>query len=222
MRRIAVLALLIAVVACGARVDPDALWKIVHGACVPHAEAHQAPTPCAAVDLADHYAVLKDNVGAEQFLLIPTDRISGIESPVLLDANTPNYWGFAWQARTRMTALAPRKLAPDEIGLAINSPSLRTQNQMHIHIDCVKAAVRDELRRVILGPYWQPITVDDVPYEVRMFNMSESPFILLQPEAILELSTFAKWSMASVGDDVLLATRFEAAENVLDHQCGSK
>ena len=32
--------------------DPDALWKIVHGRCVPDEQAHSDPAPCAIVDMA--------------------------------------------------------------------------------------------------------------------------------------------------------------------------
>ena len=64
--------------------DPDALWKITHGKCVPHTTAGEGPAPCSLVDLAGGYAVLKDIRGATQFLLIPTARITGIESPEIL------------------------------------------------------------------------------------------------------------------------------------------
>ena len=64
--------------------DPNALWDIVHGQCVPNEEHHGRPEPCALVELrtgeARGYAVLKDLVGATQFLLIATARIPGIES----------------------------------------------------------------------------------------------------------------------------------------------
>ena len=40
--------------------DPDALWNIVHGRCVPNAERGAGPAPCSLVDLAGGYAVLKD------------------------------------------------------------------------------------------------------------------------------------------------------------------
>lgn len=77
---------LAAVVTCAgvadATTDPDALWRIVGSECVPNEQHHGDPAPCAAVDPADGVgrgsAVLKDLVGANQFLLIPTTRITGI------------------------------------------------------------------------------------------------------------------------------------------------
>src|ERR1700757_2680511 len=71
------------------RGDSDALWTIVHDQCVPHEQRASDPAPCALVDLSGGgdrgYVVLKDPVGATQFLLIPTARVTGIESPALLE-----------------------------------------------------------------------------------------------------------------------------------------
>jgi len=134
----------------GRAADPDALWRIVHDRCVPNAEKTGQPSPCALVDLergADKgYAVLKDLVGVAQFLLIPTARLGGIESPELLAPDAPNYWEAAWQARSYVESKVQRKLARDAVGLAINSASGRTQAQLHIHVDCLRAEVRDTLR----------------------------------------------------------------------------
>jgi CDP-diacylglycerol pyrophosphatase len=48
--------------------DPDALWEIVHGECVPNLRRSGDPAPCAAVDLQGGaergYALLKDRSGA--------------------------------------------------------------------------------------------------------------------------------------------------------------
>lgn len=75
--------------ACAA--DPDALWDLVSGQCVPAQQAKHDPAPCLSVDLAGGYAVLKDQSGATQVLVIPTTRVTGIESPALLDPASPNY-----------------------------------------------------------------------------------------------------------------------------------
>src|ERR1700730_7340429 len=64
--------------------NPNVLWQIVHGHCVPDQQQHRDPMPCAEVDLAGGFAVLKDIAGASQFLLIPTTEIGGIEDPSLL------------------------------------------------------------------------------------------------------------------------------------------
>ncbi len=62
-----------------ASAGPNALWDIVNGECVPDQASHGDPAPCAQVDLdggpSRGYAVLKDLVGATQFLQIPTERL---------------------------------------------------------------------------------------------------------------------------------------------------
>jgi CDP-diacylglycerol pyrophosphatase len=81
-----------------------------------------------------------------QFLLIPTSRLGGIESPELLAPDAPNYWDSAWQARRYVDERLKRNLPRDAIGLAINSAYGRSQAQFHIHVDCLREDVRDFLR----------------------------------------------------------------------------
>ena len=137
------------VTAAHANADPNALWTIVHDQCVPDEEASSDPAPCALVDLGGGesrgYAVLKDLVGATQFLLIPTERISGIESPALLEPEAPNYFAAAWHAGSFVDARAGVDIPRDWMSLAINSAVARTQNQFHIHIDCVRADIRESV-----------------------------------------------------------------------------
>jgi len=49
----------------------------------------------------------------------------------------------------------------ETLSLAINSAVGRTHNQLHIHIDCVRADVRDALRRARaqIGRHWAPLPV---------------------------------------------------------------
>ncbi len=141
-----------------AAADPNALWTIVHDQCVPDEQARADPAPCALVDLGEGYAVLKDLVGATQFLVIPSERISGIESPELLEPGAPNYFAGAWRARTYVDDRAGVSLPRDWMSLAVNSANARTQNQFHIHIDCVRADVREAISRHIgeIATNWAP------------------------------------------------------------------
>ena len=125
--------------------DPNALWTIVHDQCVPASQAGAGPAACALVDLGGGYTVLKDLVGATQFLVIPTDRIAGIESPTLLEPGARNYFADAWRARTFVDDRAGVALSRDWVSLAVNSEKARTQNQFHIHVDCVRADVREAI-----------------------------------------------------------------------------
>jgi CDP-diacylglycerol pyrophosphatase len=145
-----------------ANADPNALWTIVHDQCVPDQQTTGNPAPCSRVDIGageQHgYAVLKDLVGATQFLLIPTERIPGIESPTLLEPDAPNYVAAAWEAKSFVNARAGVDIPRDWMSLAINSAVARTQNQLHIHIDCVRADIRETVNRRIadVAPEWTP------------------------------------------------------------------
>ena len=144
----------------------NALWKIAHDKCVPDQVAHHNPAPCALVDLqggeAQGYVILKDIRGIAQFLLIPTRQITGIESADLLAPDAPNYWAAAWEGRRFMPARLKRDIAWDKVGLAINSSLARSQNQLHIHIDCVRPDVRSALAAGIgeIGTVWAPLSFD--------------------------------------------------------------
>ena len=160
----AVLALAATAPASRADADPDALWRLSEE-CVLDAEQSGDPAPCLSVDLAQGvqrgHAILKDTVGARQFLLIPTARITGIESPELLAPDAPNYLAEAWQARSVTEAAAGGAVPRDWMSLAINSVLARSQNQLHIHIDCIRADVHDALSRYgrDLGPDWTTFPV---------------------------------------------------------------
>ena len=73
----------------------------------------------------------------------------------------PNYWNAAWQARHFVDERAHRTMPRETISLAINSASGRTQNQLHIHIDCVRLDVQAALREHAgaIGTAWAPFPV---------------------------------------------------------------
>jgi CDP-diacylglycerol pyrophosphatase len=181
-----------------AKADPSALWNIVNGKCVPHMRESNDPAPCAIANLAAGYVVLKDLIGASQFLLIPTIRISGIESPELLVPGGPNYWDSAWRARLLTENRLGKALPREAIALAVNSRSGRTQDQLHIHIDCVRRDVRDALvaNRDAIAEAWGafPVPLAGLPwraYRVDGQNLGTvNPFQLLaegDPEAAKDM-----------------------------------
>jgi CDP-diacylglycerol pyrophosphatase len=155
--------------------DPDAIWKIVHDGCVAEQREHGDPAPCALIDLADGWAVLKDRNGDSQFLLIPTDRVTGIEDPAIRGTHAPNYWEAAWTARRFVEQRLSKTLSSDEIALAINSRWARSQNQLHIHVDCVRPDVHDTLRAVQaqVGAAWSHVVVAGQDYEIRSLSADD-------------------------------------------------
>jgi len=133
--------------------NPDALWTIVHTRC------EVSVAPCALVDRTGHYALLKDLNGVAQFLLIPTDKITGVEDPTLLKPETPNFFADAWAHRDVMEAKLPHAIPRNAISLAVNAETARSQNQLHIHIDCLSVAARDALtsQASAVGETWAPL-----------------------------------------------------------------
>ena len=148
----------------------QALWHIVHDLCEPSARAIGAPAPCTAVNLQAGFAVLKDIQGPTQYLIIPTARVSGIESPDLLQPDGPNYWRDAWRARRWLEKKVGRPVPRWGVGLAVNSQSGRSQDQLHIHLDCVRADVSDVLAKhqAAIGDRWSKLTVGPGHYRYRV------------------------------------------------------
>jgi CDP-diacylglycerol pyrophosphatase len=169
--------------------DPDALWKIVDGQCVLHQRSGGDPFPCVQVDSRPEagFAILKDRAGIAQFLLIPTARLAGVESPELLADGAPNYWAHAWRARALVEERLHRPLGRDQVVLTINSAFGRSQNQLHIHIDCIRPDIRGRIRGQLaaIGDGWTRLAdpLDGHPYWARRIRGSElgdvNPFKLL-------------------------------------------
>lgn len=175
----------------GAQGDPNALWNIVNGSCVPDQLQRDDAAPCEQVDLSageeNGYAVLKDLVGPLQFLLIPTRRVTGIESPEILAPDAPNYFAAAWRARSFVDERAGRTLPRDWVSLAINSEQARTQTQLHIHVDCLSADVHGALAEHSseIGPEWAtfPVPLAGQRYDAVFVGGEDldavNPFVLL-------------------------------------------
>ncbi|HKS32386.1 MAG TPA: CDP-diacylglycerol diphosphatase [Enterobacteriaceae bacterium] len=218
--------------------ERDALRRIVTEQCVPGEIQRQSPAPCAEVSLQNGYAVMKDRNGPLQYLLMPTWRVNGTESPMLLDPHTPNYFWQAWQARRFLNERRGAPLPDTAVSLTINSRSGRTQNHLHIHISCLRPDVRAQLNAQMaqISTRWLPLSggLHGNVYLARRVTEAElaqrSPFIMLAeevPEAREHMGRYAL-AVARQADDsfVLLATernllRFNraSAEEIQDHQC---
>ena len=228
-----------------ARADPSALWRIVHERCVPNEAQHHDPAPCTLVELshgaARGYVVLKDRVGATQFLVLPTARITGIESPALLARDAPDYMQDAWAARSFVRRRAPARLSRAELSLAVNSIYGRTQNQLHIHVDCLREDVRDALsqHRDSIGNAWRPfaVTLAGHRYIARRLIARDfagvNPFRMLAEAGAETRAHMGDYTLAIAGATfgdrpgfILLADRadlprgdFASGETLQDHAC---
>jgi len=226
--------------------DPDALWKITHDKCVPNEEQHGDPAPCALVDLeggvAQGYVILKDLVGDTQYLLMPTAKITGIEDPVVLAPGTPNYFADAWKERHFTETAAKRDLPRDDLSLAVNSMYGRSQNQLHIHIDCIAPAVHDALQKNItaIGEKWAPFPEPLAGHRYGAIRVpsedldAANPFILLADRVPGARDAMSKETLVVIGENfpggkpgfVILAGEADPAngdhgsgEELQDHSC---
>ncbi len=197
--------------------DPSAIWRIVHDKCVPDQQANGKPAPCALVDLfggeANGVAILKDLNGIAQYLAIPTRRVAGMESPEILDPASPNTWRAAWAARSFLNASLAlngrlsQELPRDAIGLAINAASRRSQDQLHIHVDCVAPGVRAALGayRDRLGADWHvlPFLLAGRRYWARRLDSEDladaAPFGLLAEGVAGAKDDMAQETLVAIG-----------------------
>ena len=157
--------------------DPEVLWKLVHDQCVPDQTAHGSPAHCLAVDLTRGDAVLKDRTGPNQVLLIPTDRVTGVESAALQGPAGARYFVDAWAARQWVDKQAGQSVPRDDLSLAANSIDGRSQNQLHIHVDCLRADVKSALAAAIaaqkLNAAWVPFPLLGHNYRARTLTQSQ-------------------------------------------------
>jgi len=124
--------------------DRNALWNVVSEGCVASTVSAGIPFPCVSVDLDIGYAILRPRTA--HFLLVPTVPLAGIEAPELTTSDLPNYWDLAWRARSSLSEVLGVELPRDAVALAINSARHRSQDQLHIHLGCVRADVRADLQ----------------------------------------------------------------------------
>jgi len=151
----------------------DALRQIVQNQCVVNWRQQRDPAPCERLFLADPnsdeagYAVLPDRKGGAHYLLIPVPTMTGIDASDLLDPDTPNYFADAWRARDVITKFVGHPVPRTAIGLAVNKAQSRSQNQYHIHMECLRQEVADQLHSIAgqLTDRWTPVAVGGSPYD---------------------------------------------------------
>jgi CDP-diacylglycerol pyrophosphatase len=223
--------------------DRLALWNIVHGACAPHAEANQGPAPCVDVDIAAGedagIALLKDLHGVAQLLAIPTRRLTGIEDPFVLTPQAPNYFTYAWKERSALEALLKKVSPRDAVGVSINSMYARSQDQLHLHVDCmdrdVAAALHDHLGEIDSTFKTMKVALKGRTYLARRVSEADlaaaSPFQMLADGVQGAKAQMGAWSLILVGATlegqpgyVLLADHADPlggghAEWLQDHEC---
>ncbi|NIG21086.1 CDP-diacylglycerol diphosphatase [Pantoea sp. Al-1710] len=216
--------------------NSNALWQIISEKCVPNLAKSGNPAPCQQVNTAQGYVTLKDLNGPLQYLLMPIEKITGMESPIILEPTTPNLFAAAWLQRSLLAKKRGALIDDSALSLAINAQYGRTQNQLHIHISCLRPDVRQRLDALSpkLNEQWQPATLRKHRYLIRTLSTAElaqqSVFIRLATEVPNARSEMGKYGMALAelpdGRLALLALERNwlmlnsgSAEELQDHQC---
>jgi CDP-diacylglycerol pyrophosphatase len=216
----------------GSCANRDALREIVQDQCLPHWRDQHSPAPCMEVHVgaASGYAVLADRKGGAHFLLIPTQTISGIESPALEAPGTPSYFQAAWQAHGRLDEVIGRPVPPRLVGLAVNPLHLRGQDQLHIHIECLRPDVYETLKTARLSSSWSPVTLGGASYWARSLSGNldaDDPFKVLAshpPEAERGMNDYTLVVTGAPSEDrgfLMLASSGAAGELLLDATCAA-
>lgn len=221
--------------------DPDALWRIVSTRCNPQAAVRADDCIAVWADPARRSALLKDHHGDYQYLLLPLRRVTGIEDPQLLRPGQPNYFGVAWQARGFVEQALGRPLPRRYMSLALNSPHGRSQEQLHVHLDCLRADVAQALARQApaIGERFAPLPepLRGHAYLARYLpgaELTADPVHLLA-QALPPGDAPGRYSLVVAGAEdargpgfVVLATRldelagnFASGEELQDHACGA-
>ena len=148
----------------GAGMERSVLWHVVQACIVDH-NLTGSSFPCLDVEtdggLEKGYAVVRAPFDKSHTIVTPTVPTIGIEAERLRGANAPNYFADAWLARR--FAVEGLVRAPDrgDLALAVNSRLGRSQDQLHIHVDCIRPTVKRALQQTaaILPGRWTRISV---------------------------------------------------------------
>ena len=240
------LAALAVLAGCTAQSDRLVLWKIVHDRCVANQVTQKKPDPCTEVSIATGedrgYVVLKDRKGVSQYLVLPTALIPGIEDARLQSAGATNYFTPAWQAKKLVEERLGAPLAREDVSVAVNSHYGRSQDLLHLHVDCLRKDVRGTLYKLVptIGYQWSRLPIPlagHVFYASRIDGketVAANPFRRLSEGLNVRPQDMGAWTLVLTGADfpdgkpgfVLLAAKanpvtgnFASGEELQDHGC---
>src|SRR3954451_15855103 len=126
--------------ACKLNPSPNVLLSLARGC----AERLSSNPSCREYNAERGFVIVKDNARDKPraYLIIPVRPVTGIEDPQVLRSPVADLWQYGWEESTRFLQVPSRRVA-----LAVNSMAGRTDNQLHIHISCVRSDVAQALER---------------------------------------------------------------------------
>ncbi|MGP1958190.1 MAG: CDP-diacylglycerol diphosphatase [Arsenophonus sp.] len=221
------------------KINNDKLWKNINQKCISKFINSKLELPCIKINKQYRYVIYKDIKGILHHLFIPLDKISGIESPFLQRKNTENYFILAWKNRELFIKLLNKPFNEKFLSLAINSKYGRTQEQLHIHLACLKHQVFLKIKKNedIITNNWKPLNekINNHQYlaiKVSWLDINKtSPFIYLKKYVKKHNDDIAYYGLAMIPSNqknefILLAIRskflhfnFGSAGEIQDYQC---
>jgi len=218
--------------ACVVARPPNSLWSLAR--CC--AQDLSSDRYCRYHSQDDHFIILKDNSADKPnaYLIIPTTRVTGIEDRQIFAPPVADLWAHGW----RQAQIFLNKPAADT-GLAINSGFGRSQDQLHIHISCVRGDVAQALAdddEKIGGDPAKPVELPLGPQNHVYRVIKVASLTAASPFDLAAAMSGAKADMAEQGIAVVgsktpglyyvLNTRHEgvnrgAAEELLEQACRS-
>ena len=239
-----VLAVLLPVAAATAA-ERGLLWRVVQ-TCVATESLVGAPFPCLAVNvkagLDRGFAVVRAPFEATHVVVTPTVRTIGIEAGRLQAPNAPNYFADAWASRHFATDSLPKRPGQTDMALAVNSRPGRSQDQLHIHVDCIRQDVKRALAAqsdiIHTGDWTRVVVMPRAPrYLATALDESDlsttNLFALVQKGLAIDPGDMDEMTIVVVGADlggrpgfyVLARHRIENSrdeahgEALMDHAC---
>lgn len=221
------------------KINSDKLWQTINQQCIPEFKNGSLQSPCIKVDQQHRYVIYKDIKGPLHDLLLPLDQISGIESPILQQKNTENYFMLAWQNRQLFIKSANKPINEQYLSLAINSKYGRSQEQLHIHLACLKAEVYQIIKENedTITKSWRPLkqrinSHQYIAIKIPATDINKiSPFNYLEKYAEEQGDNIAYYGLAMIpssqkNEFILLASRLKlldfnlgSAGTIQDYQC---
>jgi CDP-diacylglycerol pyrophosphatase len=205
----------------------NALWNRVQS-CV--AVKNPPQGSCLFHSGSKRFVFLKDGDPAKPraYLIVPTDKVPGIESPAVFKEPLLDIWKFGWEeGQIYVKAPATR------IGMAINSKPGRNQDQLHVHVSCSGLQTRQALEHANVASHWgaRPfVTIGNRTYNAILVHSlagKQSPWVLVSelPGAKSDMGDHTIAVAAAKGggwyvlDDYVHDHDKATAEAVLDERC---
>ncbi len=233
--RMAIAVFLLAAGAAQAAEDRNRLWPIVR-TCASAYRMVGVSFPCLKVELPGGaldrgYAVLRP-LRSNDLILSPTRETVGVEDPFLQSPGAPNYFAAAWQARSFLKGPDGNPPPRDEVALIVNAQGSRSQDQLHIHIGCLRPDARlfldEAAQRMPLYDWTRvgPVLPRQVYYGVRVkdsdleqlnpFRIAAHGFVgaAENPGGLMVMVVGAR---VKAEDDFLILAFFEGVSGALRH-----